>query len=172
MHAILGYTKLGFNKIEKMPRETLGSYLQEIQNSGNRLLTLINDLLDLSKLQTGKIFYIFEMSSMSATIQDVFKEFQALAEEKNTRLELVKTDLADNLMMDKDKVRQVITNLLSNAIKFSEQGGKIETELTKLDDKIKVSIRDYGIGIPEEELETIFDKFTQSSKTTSQSGGT
>jgi len=172
MHAILGYSKLGFSKTKDEDREKLKKYFKEIDSSGQRLVTLINDLLDLSKLQTGKTVYSFEMKSLSSTVHLVKDEFQALAEEKGIDLEFLNSSLSDSLMMDKDKVRQVISNLLSNAIKFSETNGKVEILLKNENDTLLISIKDSGMGIPEDELEIIFDKFTQSSKTTSESGGT
>jgi PAS domain S-box-containing protein len=172
MHAILGYTKLGLSKIEKLPRKSLEGYLKEVQASGRRMLALINDLLDLSKLQTGKTTYLFEMCSISSIIQDVINEFQALLSEKKINLDFFKSDLVDNLMMDPEKIRQVIVNLLSNAIKFSNEGSQIQLSLNKNGDLVKISIRDHGIGIPGRELESIFDKFTQSSTTRQNDGGT
>lgn len=165
MHAILGYTKIGINKVEKLTTELMKRYLTEIQTSGNRLVNLINDLLDLSKLQTGKAVYTFELNSLSKTVQDVIEEFRGLAEEKEITLEFNSSSLADSLMMDKEKIRQVVTNLLSNAIKFSEAKSRIEISLSTQGQMFLVSVKDAGLGIPEDELESIFEKFTQSSKT-------
>ncbi len=172
MHAIMGYAKLGINKIDQISKKSLEGYLKEIQSSGKRLLALINDLLDLSKLQTGKTVYVFETSPISTVVQVVVNEFKALISEKQIDLKFAKSDLVDSLVMDREKIRQVITNLLSNAIKFSETGGNIHLDLSKRDDQVVFSVQDSGIGIPAGELDAIFDKFTQSSKTRPGSGGT
>ena len=172
MHAILGYTKIGLGKLDKLTRESMEKYLREIQASGNRLISLINDLLDLSKLQTGKTVYSFSMNSLTQTLQEVLEEFSGLAEEKGLRLNFSNESLVDNLMMDKDKIRQVITNLLSNAIKFSSADSQLEIGISKQKQGLVVFVKDTGIGIPEDELESIFEKFTQSSKTAGETGGT
>ncbi|MBU2514300.1 PAS domain S-box protein [bacterium] len=172
MHAILGYTKLGISKIDKLSRETIAKYFAEIQSSGKRMIMLVTDLLDLSKLQTGRTTYVFEMYSLSETIKEIIGEFQALVAEKNITLQFINTNLIDHLMMDRGKIHQVLTNLLSNSIKFSNQDDTIKIQLENREDQFQVSIRDQGMGIPEDELEVIFDKFTQSSKTRSVSGGT
>jgi signal transduction histidine kinase len=165
MHAILGYAKIGINKVEKLTTDIIKRYLLEIRNSGNRLLDLINDLLDLSKLQTGKTVYRFELNSLSQTVQEAVMSFQGFAEEKDITLEFNHSNVTDSLMMDKEKIGQVVTNLLSNAIKFSEANSRIDISLTSEEQMVLVSVKDSGIGIPEEELETVFEKFTQSSKT-------
>ncbi len=167
VHAILGYAKIGINKAEKLTSDLMKRYLTEIQTSGSRLVDLINDLLDLSKLQTGKMVYAFELNSLSQTVQDVIEEFRGLAEEKEITLEFNNTGLTDSLMMDKEKIRQVVTNLLSNAIKFSDSKSGIKISLSNQGKMFLVSITDSGVGIPGDELETIFEKFTQSSKTSS-----
>ncbi len=172
IHAILGYTRLGVNRVDSHPRKKLKKFFSEIDSSGKRLVSLVSDLLDLSKLQTGKTVYAFEMNSLSATMRDVINEFQALAEEKNITLEFIDSNLINSLMMDKNKIRRVLTNLLSNAIKFSEANSSIEISLTSKENQLFVSIKDNGMGIPQNELETVFEKFIQSSKTTVEMGGT
>ncbi len=172
IHAILGYTKLGINKINKISKESIVDYLNEIQKSGKRLVNLINDLLDLSKLETGKTVYTFELNALSKTIDEVIAQFMGMAADKNLTMDFINPNLTDSVIMDKDKIYQVLTNLVSNAIKFSNANEKIEINLTNLEDRFQVSITDNGLGVPIEEIEAIFEKFTQSSKTTADSGGT
>ncbi len=172
MHALLGYANLGINKIEKLTKENTMKYLTEIRSSGTRMVSLVEDLLDLSKLQTGKTTYHFEMHSLSETIEKVIGEFEALAAEKNITLQFDNPNLTDRLMMDRDKIHQVITNILSNSIKFSNQDDTIHIRLETKEDHFQFVVSDQGVGIPEDELEVIFDKFTQSSKTKTAAGGT
>lgn len=172
IHTILGYTNLGIKRINKLTNDSMVSYLNQIKESGKRLVNLINDLLDLSKLETGKTVYTFKPNPLSKTIDEVIAQFKGLAADKNLTIDFINPNLMDTVIMDKDKIYQVLTNLISNAIKFSNPDGKIEICLTNLEDKFQVSVTDKGMGIPEEELEAIFNKFVQSSKTTADLGGT
>ncbi|MCG8339429.1 MAG: ATP-binding protein, partial [Proteobacteria bacterium] len=172
MHAILGYAKLGRDKVKSMTRERLTSYLDEILQAGNRLLKLIDDLLDLSKMNAGKMNYEFREYSLYNIIVSVHQELKTLIEDKNLDVVIKKNGRDDVLTVDPDKIGQVVRNLLSNAIKFSKKNGKIEVTFNDLGDSLKYSISDAGVGIPEDELENIFDMFIQSSKTVTGAGGT
>ena len=172
MHAILGYAKLALTRIDKLTSEKMASYLDEIQESGERLLTLINNLLDLSKLEDGKAEYIFEPANLPEIIQDVIDEFAALAAEKEIEVRVESPYSHEIVFIDKDTIRQVLVNLLSNAIKFSPSHKTIRVSCIYQTDNVLVSITDQGVGIPENELETIFNKFSQSSRTRTGAGGT
>ena len=172
LHAILGYTRLGIKKIDTISKDAIIDFLKEIETSGKRLVNLINDLLDLSKLETGKTVYTFALHPLSKTITEVITQFKGLAADKNLTIEFFNPNVMDRLIMDKDKIHQVVTNLISNAIKFSTPNSKIEVNLTQLEEIFQVTVKDKGMGVPEEELEAIFEKFIQSSQTTANSGGT
>ena len=172
MHAILGYAKLGLSRINSLSKEKIASYLVEVQASGERLLTLMNNLLDLSKLEDGKTDYTFEPAELPEIIQDVIDEFTVLASEKQIEVHFDSQNKHETVFIDKDKIRQVLVNLLSNAIKFSEPHKTISISSTYQPDNISVAIVDQGVGIPAGELEQIFKKFSQSSRTRTGAGGT
>lgn len=171
MHGILSFSKFGQQKIETATKEKLRSYFDEIYESGSRLMVLLNDILDLSKLEAGKITYSVEEGNLAETVQVVASEMKAFADEKGLQLEINHQGPVmgryDNL-----RIMQVVRNILGNAIKFSEKGSTVRAELIQTQDMLSCRICNKGIGIPKEELASIFDKFAQSSKTRTGAGGT
>ncbi|MCP4752897.1 MAG: HAMP domain-containing histidine kinase [Proteobacteria bacterium] len=172
MQGILGFAKLGMERIYEAPKGKLADYFSEVYSSGQRLLVLLNDLLDLSKLETDKERYNFKDWTISNLTVNVLNEFEALCQEKNITIEFHPPDFEDRTSMDKIKIMQVIRNLLSDAINFSPAKSKTAVEITSLQKNLLLSIKDGGIGQPEAELETVFEKFVQSSKTKIGAGGT
>ena len=185
MHAILSFSDFGLSRIETASREKLSSYFSNIHESGNRLLSLLNDLLDLSKLEAGRMEFAIQQNDLRSVINTCCSELDAKLAERNLNLEIEIPPHLGPALFDPIRIGQVMTNLLSNAIKFSPEGGLIrilvshdtlrigkrenDTEDTPA---LRVAVMDQGIGIPEDELESIFDKFIQSSKTRSGAGGT
>jgi signal transduction histidine kinase len=135
-------------------------------------LTLLNDLLDLAKLESGKITFKFRPANLSSLIDISRGECESLALEHNLTIRCEHLEANKKIVLDADKITQVLRNLLNNAIKFSAEGGTIDVISSKKADSIIVSVRDQGAGIPENELESIFGKFVQSSKNKASSGGT
>jgi len=181
MHAILSYANFGLRRTNKVPLEKLAEYFQEIKDSGERLTLLLNDLLDLAKLEAGSMSYAMEEHNILAVVKEAVMEFQAAAEEKGIILALDAPATPLIGRFDDARIGQVVRNLLSNALKFTESGKKITLQVTEEmyslkeqenNQAIKISIRDQGVGIPPSEIETIFDKFIQSSTTKSGAGGT
>lgn len=172
MQGILGFAKLGVSKMEKISREKLSGYLKEIIKSGTSLLRLLDELLDLSKLEAGRADFRFQKHSLSESINAVMGELESLSFEKELRIDFNRPGFNDLAMFDSYKIGQVIRNLLSNAIKFSQPEGSIAIKIENDEQYFMVSIADEGPGVPEDELESIFDKFSQSSKTKNGSGGT
>lgn len=176
MHGILSFARFGIKNIEKEDKEKNLTYFTCINTCGERLLALLNDLLDISKLEAGKMTYDFETAKLITLIDNVKNEFSAKIKEKNLRLIIIPPDFSSQLVCDSRKITQVISNLVSNAIKFTDAGKNITVSLTEttLDNRsaIELSVVDQGVGIPDTELEFIFDKFIQSSKTKTNSGGT
>ena len=176
MHGILSYAQFGKKRINKVPREKLLEYFTEISSCGDRLMALLNNLLDLAKLEAGKMAYVFEENNMISQLDLILAEFAPISEEK--RLHLIKHVQPEckRLFYDRDRIDQVLRNLIANAVKFSNQGNEIHLATSCIFENgrrfLKVVIKDQGIGIPEGELDSIFDKFIQSSKTKTGSGGT
>jgi signal transduction histidine kinase len=181
MHAILSYANFGKEEIKDANPDELLKYYERISESGSRLLALLNNLLDLSKLEAGKMEFLMQEADLSKTVETVQRELQQLLAEKSLQLNSVAPEAAPIAEYDSGKIVQVVYNFFSNAIKFSPDGGNITVEYVRgtLEDKeqgtidaIGVNISDEGVGIPEDELESVFDKFIQSSKTKTGAGGT
>jgi signal transduction histidine kinase len=172
MHSILSFSQLGLKKLETADKAKILKYFNRIQTSGDRLLILLNDLLDLSKLEAGHMDLKIKTANLQLTLESCLNEQELQIADKNLQ---ITTSIKGDCVGDFDKVRmgQVITNLLSNAIKFTPDGKSISIAITT--DKsptLCFSIEDEGVGIPEDELEEVFDKFIQSSKTKTSAGGT
>jgi signal transduction histidine kinase len=174
MHAILSFAEFGFTEVDNSSQEDIKKYFNRIETSGKRLLALLNNLLDLSKLESGKMSFNFKNNDVMLPLNTVSAELQKLLEDKNLSIEIIKPEKKIIAFFDSEKIVQVFYNLLSNAVKFSPQGGKIKIKIEESEENsfVKISVIDNGIGVPDEELDTIFDKFIQSSKTKTGAGGT
>ena len=175
MHSILSFSQLGLKKLETADKEIILKYFNRIQVSGDRLLVLLNDLLDLSKLEAGRMDLEINTADLQQVLESCFNEQESHIADKNLQITTsIKGDCVGNF--DQVRMGQVITNLLSNAIKFTPDSKSISIAITtdKIVDQpaLSFSIEDEGIGIPEDELEEVFDKFIQSSKTKTSTGGT
>jgi signal transduction histidine kinase len=184
MHGILSFAKFGLKKVDA-PREKIQEYFTHINESAERLLRLLNDLLDLSKMEAGKMAVSFASANLGEVAAKLIEQMRPLASQSGVEL-LFKVSAADmQLEMDAARIMQVVQNLVGNAIRFSPKGGVVTISLSEADlaagrrrgDKAKVAglalvIADSGPGIPENELEAIFEKFVQSSKTKTGAGGT
>lgn len=177
MHAIISFANFGVEKIDRVDVNKLLHYFNNIKKSGSRLLALLNDLLDLSKLEAGKMAMNRQRTDVGALIGEATGEVEALARARGIDVRTVITG-ATVAPLDAMRMLQVLRNLLSNAIKFTPEGGYVRiacaalprTEATPAG--LQIDVSDNGVGIPEEELESVFDKFVQSSKTKTGAGGT
>ncbi|MCP4756365.1 MAG: response regulator [Proteobacteria bacterium] len=172
LHGILSFSSFGKKKIEQANKEQLLDFFTEINSSGNRLLNLLNDLLDLAKLEAGKMEYQFRRSKLSALVEIVLSELSAFSHEKEVDIDFKRPGFDDTAEFDSDKILQVVRNLLSNAIKYSPSKSTVQMEIHDLDSNVGLSVCDSGIGIPAEEADDIFEKFVQSSMTSTGAGGT
>jgi len=183
MHAILSFSNFGVKKIQTATREKLENYFQSIHQSGQRLLLLLNDLLDLSKLEANKMSLFFEKNDLHAIIKYCINEQKLRLEERHITIDIHVQTTQTSAIFDHMRLCQVVTNLLSNAVHYSPEGGHIHISLSKDTVRLKnraqqpcevlrFQIKDQGIGIPNNELKVIFDKFIQSSKTKNGASGT
>lgn len=183
MHAILSFSHLGMDKIRTASAspDKLLHYFERVHQSGDRLLILLDDLLDLSKLEAGKMTYAFGLHPVPGIVDTVVGELSAYAHERGIHIDVLEQAPPVAAWCDPLRIGQVVRNLLSNAIKFTPAGRRIRIEIgsdtmeTASHGGVaaaKVSVVDEGIGIPPSELEAVFDKFVQSSKTRSGAGGT
>jgi signal transduction histidine kinase len=178
MHAILSFAQLGQDRIAggNAPLPKVSQYLERIDSSGERLLRLLNDLLDLSKLEAGMMTYDMGSHDLRSIASDVAGELAEMAAGREVRLQVHAGDERIGAWCDPARIGQVLRNLTSNGLKFTPAGGAVEmcfqTAMTDGVAMTTVTVTDEGAGIPEAELEAIFDKFVQSSKTKSGAGGT
>ena len=184
MHGILGYAQLGASRFEddEAKENKLFTYFNNIEVSGERLLGLLDNLLDLSKLETGNVELSFENFDLVAAVESVFVNVATLLDKKNLQLDFKKLTTDTKLVADVDKITQVLLNLINNAIKFSNENEKIVVSIQDaiLDDDvtqikspaIQLSVLDKGVDIPADELTSVFNKFVQSSRTKTNAGGT
>lgn len=180
MHAIISYSQLGEDKSTNADSEKLQKYFGNINKSGKRLLHLLNDLLDLSKMEAGQMEYMFASYDMLHTLASIREEVKSLLDQKFITLEIDAQTKDTTAWYDEHRIMQVLINLLSNAIKFSAEHKTIRVVLK--DDllneaygalpALSIAVIDGGVGIPESELQEIFDKFSQSSRTKTGAGGT
>ena len=141
-------------------------YAKNIETSGRALLELINDILDLAKIEAGKMDVRPTEFRIDAVVNAQCDMVRSLSEEKNIDLEVhIQPDLPP-MFQDQGKIQQILVNLLSNAIKFTPEGGRITVRAERDDrDQLILSVADTGVGIAEEDREIIFEKFRQSSQT-------
>ena len=176
LNAILGFTevlKRGYEKGEAERKKYLGT----IRSSGEHLLQLINDVLDLSKVEAGHLEVESIRFAPHVLIQEVISVLSVKAREKNLSLEFEAAGpIPETVLSDPTRLRQIITNLVSNAIKFTEQGGvKVVARLAPATEErlMRIDVVDTGIGMPPEAHEAIFDPFVQADNSvTRRFGGT
>ena len=165
MNAIIGFTELLDEQVTK-PR--LKSYTKIIKNAGYSLLTLINDILDLSKIEAGKLEIIKTAVNVNSIVNDVASIFSMTVGNKGLSIVLdIDEDIPKSLLLDGIRLRQVLVNLVGNAVKFTEEGYiklsihafNVDDHLSKLD--LEITVEDTGIGISQDQREKIFNSFEQ-----------
>ncbi len=172
LHGILSFAHFGVTRNNSVSPEKNLQYFSKIEKSGNILLMLLNDLLDLSKLESDNFTLDITNCSLNLVIGAVVDEFDSLLAEKNLRICFHKPDFDIEADIDPGRIRQVVRNLLSNAVKFSSTENNIDIHLYQNDDGVLFSVANEGVGIPEGELSSVFKKFVQSSITKTGAGGT
>jgi len=172
LNAILGYTELIIDNIYGEVPPKIREVLERVEKNGRHLLSLINDVLDLSKIEAGRLALSLSDYSMQEIIQTVFTSVEALAAEKNLDL---KVDLPANLPIgkgDTQRIAQVILNIVGNAIKFTERG-EVKVSASVSNESFLVSVSDTGPGLSETDQEKIFQEFHQADgSSTRKKGGT
>jgi two-component system phosphate regulon sensor histidine kinase PhoR len=154
--------------------QTRKEFYSVIQSQAKRLNRLIEDILNTSRIESGLIKVEKSPVSLTILIEEQLQMIKSYAEEKNIKIIGQKPIVFDQVYADKDMISQVIINLLSNAVKYTPSGGtvKIETEVDEIAGLVRVSITDTGVGIPEDEIEHIFDKFYRVGANKKQAKGT
>jgi signal transduction histidine kinase len=137
-------------------------YLQDILNCGEHLLQLINDVLDLAKVEAGRMELNPERFALREAIAEVCNVAKAIAQKKRIQIEIAIAPDLGEVTLDQQKFKQVLYNLLSNAIKFTDDGGRVEIRAALYDrHRFKLAVKDTGVGIKPEDLQKLFKEFEQ-----------
>jgi len=162
LNAILGFAEILREKPDVLKKDKARRYAENIIASGNRLLNMINDLLELAKTEAGKVELHIEKTSVPQLCKALVGHFSALTKKKKIKVKLLLDSGIPPLMTDAGKVQQILYNFLSNAVKFTPQRGRIEIRATMPDEKhVRIAVADTGCGIAEPDKEKIFEKFRQ-----------
>ncbi|MEI6048915.1 MAG: ATP-binding protein, partial [Bacteroidota bacterium] len=175
LNEVIGITNL---LLQGDPSEDQMDFLKTLKFSGNHLLTLVNDVLDYNKMESGKIIFEQTPFNLSDFLDEIMRSYSFRSKAKQLSFDIIKSiDLPDEVIGDPIRLNQILSNLLSNALKFTNMGGIVVTvkELKRNNNQsnLEFTISDTGIGIPKDKHSMIFDSFTQASPdTTRKFGGT
>ena len=161
LNAVIGFSELLLDGVPGEINDEQRDCLSDILSSGQHLLNLINDILDLSKVEAGKMEFKLENLSLTDVLNDAVQTIRPLLDEKVHKLEISIEEGFPQVHADKSRLRQILLNLLSNAIKCTQKGGELRIESTREGDWCHISMVDNGIGIKKEDQERIFEVFTQ-----------
>jgi signal transduction histidine kinase len=173
LNSILGFADVMIEELDGPLTDNMKTDLGLIYKNGQHLLHLINDVLDMAKIESGKMNLNIEKFNLQEIIEEVTSITSTLASEKNLALFIEPdSDHEVDVNADKIRLRQVMINLINNAIKFTEKG-KISIHVAREENNVLISVKDTGIGIPIDHLESVFQEFTQvDTSTTRKVGGT
>jgi signal transduction histidine kinase/CheY-like chemotaxis protein len=173
LNAILGFSEILKDNLVELTVEQKQECLQNIHTSGKHLLELVNDVLDLSKIEAGRMELSYDRFGVFDAVREVHNVIRSLSERRDIDLSIKITPTELEVRADKSKFKQVLYNLLSNAIKFTAQGGRVWVSGRSDDGELIIDVGDTGVGIPPEHHARIFDEFYQlDSATTRQVEGT
>jgi signal transduction histidine kinase len=172
LNAILGYTELILDKIYGDVPQTIQEVLERVEKNGRHLLGLINDVLDLSKIEAGQLALSLDDYSMKEVVHTVVTSVESLAAEKNLELKVSVSPEVAHGKGDQQRISQVFLNLVGNAIKFTE-AGEVRIEATASNDTFVLSVSDTGPGLSEADQQRVFEEFHQvDGSSTRKKGGT
>ena len=161
LNAIIGFSEVLTERMFGELNEKQEEYLKDIHASGQHLLSLINDILDLSKIEAGKMDLELSEFDLAMTIDNASMLVRERAARRSIALHMTVDERLGQIQGDERKMRQVLLNLLSNAIKFTPEGGRIEVGAKPVNGSIEVSVTDTGVGIAPEDQEAVFEEFKQ-----------
>ena len=165
LNSIIGFSELLAAQFDQLPPESVQEFMKNINASGKHLQHIINDILDLSKIEAGKLDLHIASYPVSYFEESVRRVLAAPLKEKDIRLEINFTPEVEEIVVDQTRFRQILINLVGNAIKFSRPGGRVVVSSERIDNDIHYEVRDEGVGIKPEELHHLFKPFRQGSNT-------
>ena len=176
LNAVIGITEMLIEDAAEVGQDDFIDPLNRISRAGKHLLNLINEILDLSKIEAGKLEIHLEKFDLPSLIEEVVTTVRPLAEQNGNELKVTCPEDLGKIRADQTRVRQIVLNLLSNACKFTESGRvslNAEATGTDSDEEIVISVADTGIGLTAEQIDKLFEDFSQAdSSTTRRFGGT
>jgi signal transduction histidine kinase len=168
MNAVIGFSQLLLRQRQNSLAPKQADMMKRILDNGKHLLALINEILDLSKIEAGRLELKLETFNLMALVRATVDELRSLADERHLTLHVHNHLQNANVINDSVRLRQVLVNLLSNGIKFTEVGS-VEVEVKEIaPNRLAIAVKDTGIGIAEEELGHIFEEFRQIDQTTTR----
>jgi signal transduction histidine kinase len=172
LNAIIGFSEVLNERMFGELNEKQEEYLKDIHASGQHLLSLINDILDLSKIEAGRMELELTEFDLPAAVDSAVTLVRERASRKGLAVRIAVGEQVGMMRGDERKIRQVLLNLLSNAIKFTPEGGRIEVGAAVDNGAVEVSVRDTGVGIAPEDLEAVFEEFRQVGASAAKQEGT
>ena len=172
MNAILGYAQLMVNELKGKNLPEISEYLKKLQQSGNLLLSIINNVLDMAQIESGRMEIDENYGRIEDIRQNLFEIFGDEAKKKNLVLQYTINVEHENILTDTTKVKEIFVNILSNAIKYTSSGGSVKVSIDELpcDEDgymmVRTRVSDTGIGMSQEYLTNIFEAFTREQNTT------
>jgi signal transduction histidine kinase len=163
LNAIIGFSEVLRERMFGEINDKQEEYLEDIHSSGIHLLSLINDILDLSKIEAGKMDLELSQFDLGAALEDSMTLIRERATRNSVGLVLQGKDDVGQWIADERKFKQIMLNLLSNAVKFTPQGGKVTVHAQRFDGGVEVAVSDTGIGIKPQDRELVFEEFRQAS---------
>jgi signal transduction histidine kinase len=167
LNAVIGFSDVLLDRLFGELNDKQAEYLEDIRDSGRHLLELLNEILDLSKVEAGRM----ELEIGDASLREALEHGVAMVRERASRqglaLDVVVDADVDVVVADPLRLKQVILNLLTNAVKFTPSGGRVEARARRVGEEVQVSVEDSGIGIAEDQLERIFESFQQGPRSVS-----
>jgi signal transduction histidine kinase len=163
LNAIIGFSEVLQERLFGELNEKQAEYTDDILSSGRHLLSLINDILDLSKIEAGRMELEVTTFYLPDAIENALLLIRERASRHGIKLDRAIDDRLGDFIGDERKVKQILVNLLTNAVKFTPEGGQIKVEARSGDNAVIVSVTDTGIGIAKEDQEVIFEEFRQAS---------
>jgi signal transduction histidine kinase len=161
LNGIIGFTEFLIDEKPGPLRPKQKEYLGDVLNSARHLLQLINDVLDLAKVEAGKMELHPETFPVRKAVEEVTAVIKGIAHKKHIAVGIEVSDGLDAVTLDQHKFKQVLYNLLSNAVKFTDEGGQVGIRARRLDGHLEVRVHDTGIGIKAEDIQRLFTEFEQ-----------